>query len=1307
MGSTLQQKIAATRRWWRATRVLGGLTWVLSVVIVLGLICYQCDRHLALSASAREAWRTGIELAGVLTLLTALLRPLTRRLPDMTLAADVERRYPVLRERLLTTLDLAPALETAGPAAIPSVSGGSPQSNFSPALAGAVADETNRVAADLDFRRAVSLRPLRNGALTLVFMLVLLALQVAVAGPAFANWLRRMADPHADIAPYAGTRLQVTPDATLLPVGETTSVTIKTWGNIADKCELRIHRQDEPADAWTRITLQNPAPLPDLGVGRDEGNVRSFRYQLPKLAQNVTLVAYANDGHSNERDVRVAARPTVLGVNLTLHYPAYMHRADKTLNGTNGSFAAPYGSEVEVTALTNNPLKAATYLQNNGKEEEWAVSAHSATGRLAIRKDLSYTLKLVDSNGFRNLDAPRYLVHADMDQTPTVQISRPATDLDLVPGGSLPLVARADDDYGVVSMKLVYDKTHEDASRTDQSRISHVGAGSLNVPGPDGGPHAAVQQRWHIASISPRPGDVVRYELDAIDNDTLDGPHIGRSTAYRIHVVSVPEMQMRIKEQLDEEQRALQQLRAHQIQAQQQLLQARLKPTPANLSRAQETQRSVAQETQSATERMQQLSNQLENNAMATKSELERRDQARDTLQNQAQQKMDAAATKVQSAQNEKAQSAAARQNLSQAEQQEAGAKQDIEKAQQLVARTQTPEQLAQEAARLAADQQRLADESRSLAENKDSDQKAGLEMERRQQAQTNADTQRMMQQLNQAAQAAQERGDKQTAQALQRAAQQMQQSQAQANQSKAQQNLNNNAPDKAASPQDKAAAALQKAQEEIQKAANQNQDAPATAAERLEQAAQDLQKMAQEQQKVAAQTGKNPDAAESKALAQKEQSLEQQAQQAQQMLGGSKSAQQSLQNAQQNLNQSGQQLSQNQAKSAQSPAQQAAQQLQNAAQQAARAAQQLRQQQAAQEMAEQVERLAQLQHGLQSATQRLEQARAANNLTGNDMRERRQVAKRQAMAEDQAQNMAEKFPSPAFQRAMKMAAEQMHPATDNLGHDEPNTGGETQAAQGHAAQTLDTIARALKQQAQGGQQSQQQDQQQQQQQQNGSPQQQEEAEALGELMLSQGLQQQLRQDTGTLDQQRAKNQDRSLTPEQQREADRLAHGQREAGDIARRAGEKLQDMPDAQRQVEEATRHMAQAGQNLTQKQTGNDTQGHQDEALRRLEEAVKQAQQQQQQQQQQQMAQQQAQQGAPQPSQQNGNQPPNGPFTKLQKVQNGAMSTPLARNGKGFQALSPRTQRVMREGQNEKVPAEFQDLVNRYYKSLAEKKR
>ena len=94
-------------------------------------------------------------------------------------------------------------------------------------------------------------------------------------------------------------------------------------------------------------------------------------------------------------------------------------------------------------------------------------------------------------------------------------------------------------------------------------------------------------------------------------------------------------------------------------------------------------------------------------------------------------------------------------------------------------------------------------------------------------------------------------------------------------------------------------------------------------------------------------------------------------------------------------------------------------------------------------------------------------------------------------------------------------------------------------------------------------------------------------------------------------------------------------------------------------------------------------------------------------QQQQQQQQAQQQARQGAPQPTKQPGQQPDKNAFTRLEGPgADGNRSAPARSNGK-FSALSQRAQRTMREGQQERVPAEFQDLVSRYYKSLAEKKR
>ena len=109
----------------------------------------------------------------------------------------------------------------------------------------ALAEETHQVAADLNFKRAVSLRPLRNGSLTLMFTLLLFAAHVVFAHDAFATWMRRMADPHADIPPYAKTRVQILPEATLLPRGEGVNVIVKTWGDPVDTCVLRVHQDGE------------------------------------------------------------------------------------------------------------------------------------------------------------------------------------------------------------------------------------------------------------------------------------------------------------------------------------------------------------------------------------------------------------------------------------------------------------------------------------------------------------------------------------------------------------------------------------------------------------------------------------------------------------------------------------------------------------------------------------------------------------------------------------------------------------------------------------------------------------------------------------------------------------------------------------------------------------------------------------------------------------------------------------------------------------------------------------------------------
>ncbi len=1314
--NSLQRKLAQTRQWWRTTRVMSGIAWALCTIIALALVCYQIDSHLVLAGPARNAWRLLIFAAGFVVVAATVVATFIRKMPDTAVAASVERFYPSLKERLLSTIELAPTLAA-----------GSDSSGFSRQMTISLAEETAKASDGLNFKRSVNTKSLRTANITCAVMIVLLMIQRAAAPQSFDNWLHRMRNPQADIPVWANTRVWVTPEHDLVPVGESDKVGIVTRGTAASNCTLFYRPSGDKNGVWKTAQLTNPTPKWDTPASKgEEAGSRSskpdalqFNWKLPTLSTSVEMYAKANDGRSNDKTITVEARPTLLNVKLTLHYPTYMHRVALVIPTSNGGIGAPAGTEVDFEATANKPLKTAILSRDSRETGPLAVTGSVTRGHVAVSKDGSYSIALTDKHDFANAaPVPNYEIHAIQDLAPTVQISRPTTDIDLVPDGSVPLVAHAADDYAVTGVRLQYLRTQTDAmSRTGAASQRKIGEGSLPLPLAAASAQINISERWNLTSVHGKPGDTVRYEVDAVDNDTLNGPHIGRSNSLTIHFVSVLEMQRKLKDNLDEEARAVDQLRKNQIEAQKQLMKAKAKMDPTALAHAQEAQRSVAEEAKAITQRVADVSAQLENNNLATKSELDRRNQAEETLKAVGQQKAPDAADAVQKAQTSKAGKDTKAQAVAHAEKAQNDIRKDIEKTQDLLSRTASADQLAAEAKRLATEQERLADTARSISEGiKEQKQqtgnntlspelKIGIETEKQQQKQANEDTKRLQKQLNEAAKAAQERGQQKQADALKAASDALQKSQVASQQAQASQNLDASHPEKAAPQQDRAAAGLEKAAQQAQQAANADPNA-SNAAEQLEKTAAQLRDLAKQQRDVADKAGHNPNSQQIKDLAKQEKQIADQANQAQQNLNASQNAQQSLQQAQQNLSQAGKQLSQNQSQKAQSPANKAAQNLDNAAKQADNAAQQLRQQQAAAELADKVDRLAQIQAALKNQTERLHNASAQRPLTQNEKAELGQVAARQQNVEEEAKTLAERFPSPSFQKALQNAAKQAHPATQNLNPAnslQPDTGLQTQVAQIKAAQTLAAVAQALKQQAQASK-DQQQSQNQQDPSQQPSPQQAQQAEALGELLLAQGLQQQVRQNTAQLDQTR-KNQ--PLTSAQQEDAKALAQDQQDAKDITDRAADALSEIQGVPEALKNATQHMDQSHTGLNQQQTGQPIQGHQDTALQSLAQAQQKAQQAMQQQQQQQQAQQQGKQGAPQPSKQPGAKPDTNAFTRLEGPgANGARSAPLQSSG-NFANLSDRSQRTLREGRQEKVPAEYQDLVSRYYKSLSDKKR
>ncbi|HTE17653.1 MAG TPA: hypothetical protein VK689_04640, partial [Armatimonadota bacterium] len=225
-------------------------------------------------------------------------------------------------------------------------------------------------------------------------------------------------------------------------------------------------------------------------------------------------------------------------------------------------------------------------------------------------------------------------------------------------------------------------------------------------------------------------------------------------------------------------------------------------------------------------------------------------------------------------------------------------------------------------------------------------------------------------------------------------------------------------------------------------------------------------------------------------------------------------------------------------------------------------------------------------------------------------------------------------------------------------------------------------------------------------------------AKRIAEIRLLRFMEQGIRSQTQELDDARPER--TPLTEAQGEQLRDTAQQQEQAKALAERLAGALGRSRTLAGKVNQAGKHMGEAQRGLDKQETGEGVQEQEGQAIIRLTEALREAQKQAQQQsqsQQQQQAQRQQQgqkpgqqQGANQPApgtqQQGGSSPAMQSLRRRSNGQGGALGE-YGPDARGFAGLDPRGQDALRQGAKEKKPAEYQDLINRYFSALSNKGR
>jgi hypothetical protein len=484
--SDLIGAIHQIRRRWRYKLMLRGAVGVLG----LGALA------LALSAWGLESWRfsPGSIITFRVLILAAfaalvgwfIVRPLLWRVTDEQVAMYLEEHEPSLQAEIIS------AIEASRLAA----SDNSPHSKL---LVDRLVQSAIAKCQAIDWGRNVERSPLRQYGMT-VGVIAVAAIALFSLGPRFLrHGLSALLVISRSVEAAAPYRIDVQPGNATVPRGVDQTVTATLSGFDASEASLMVRKNAD-------------APFERLPLVRSEsGGEHKYEGMLFDLPGNVDYFVEAEGVKSPLYKLKVVDLPYVQKLELEFHFPAYTGMSPKKIED-GGDIAVLKGTEVRVKVTPTMAAKGGQILVHDALKVPLTVGPDGTmTGAFTADKDGFYRFELDATTGEHVAGSPQYTIDVLADQPPTVSISKPGRDTSASPIEEVFVEAKAEDDFGVKDLELVY-SVNGAAEKTvrlfdGKNRLAEVTAGHT----------------FYLEELDVKPGDFVSYFARAADNDQGGG----------------------------------------------------------------------------------------------------------------------------------------------------------------------------------------------------------------------------------------------------------------------------------------------------------------------------------------------------------------------------------------------------------------------------------------------------------------------------------------------------------------------------------------------------------------------------------------------------------------------------------------------------------------------------------------------------------------------------------------------------------------------------------------------------------------
>ena len=318
--------------------------------------------------------------------------------------------------------------------------------------------------------------------------------------------------------------------------GEKSIITIKASSIISDTVLLQLTPTQVSTQKRDSLKLEFSCPPSKSG---------EFIFELPELYQDYSYQAVVNarffweswDNVTTALDtIFVTDRPSFENFSLIITPPKYSKVQKFIQEGNIATIKTLKGSEILVD-ITSNRLLQTAFISLNKNKINMVTSYNTASGGFTLLEEGSFFVSLVDKRGITNRDPISYSLEILPDNSPTINVIKPAPMIELGNEQAIPIHLDIIDDFGFTDLQLAYEIKKPDYLKDD----SFVAMFKIDKLEPDS-LIQSIKMLWELTNLHLMPDDEVHFHFELTDNDNISGPKKTISNTFIARVPSLTDL---------------------------------------------------------------------------------------------------------------------------------------------------------------------------------------------------------------------------------------------------------------------------------------------------------------------------------------------------------------------------------------------------------------------------------------------------------------------------------------------------------------------------------------------------------------------------------------------------------------------------------------------------------------------------------------------------------------------------------------------------------------------------------------------